>query len=97
MRSATLLAIIALVALPLGGCGGSEDGTTGTASAHDPASVTRVVRTEWEQTPDCEHPAGTSRWGCSIGTYRCQAVVVDRGWSVSCSRSGESIAFLVHP
>jgi len=96
MRSATLLAILALVALPLGGCGGSED-ETGTAPAHDPAGITRVVRTEWERNPDCERPAGASRWGCSVGGYRCQSVVSDRGWSTSCSKPGRSISFTVRP
>jgi type IV pilus biogenesis protein CpaD/CtpE len=95
MRLATPFAILALVALLLSGCGGSDDGTTGTAPAHDPAGVTQTVRAEWEHSPDCKRPAGASRWGCSVGAYRCQAVVVDRGWSVSCSRPGKSVAFLV--
>jgi hypothetical protein len=94
MRPATLLA---LVALSLGGCGGSEDETTGTAPAHDPASVTRVVRAGWEHNPDCKRPAGASRWGCSVGDYRCQSVVSDRGWSTSCSEPGRSISFTVRP
>jgi len=97
MRSATFLAILALVALPLGGCGGSDDETTGTAPADDPAGVTRVVRAEWEHNPDCERPAGASRWGCSVGDYRCQSVVSDRGWSTSCSKPGRSISFTVRP
>ncbi|HVD41935.1 MAG TPA: hypothetical protein VNC16_13140 [Solirubrobacterales bacterium] len=98
MRLATPFAILALVALPLSGCGGSEDPTTGTATAPESAAATkRAIRAEWEHSPDCNRPAGASRWGCSVGSYRCQAVVADRGWSVSCSRPGESVAFVVRP
>jgi hypothetical protein len=97
MRLATLLAVVLALALLAGGCGGSGDETTGTAPAHDPAGVTRVVRAEWERNPDCERPAGASRWGCSVGDYRCQSVVSDRGWSTSCSKPGRSISFTVRP
>ena len=97
MRIATRLAIVAVVAL-LSGCGGSDDETTGSSTTPESAAATtRAVRAEWEHEPDCRHPAGASRWGCSVGAYRCQAVVVDRGWSVSCSKPGQSIAFTVRP
>lgn len=93
MRVAASLALIALVTLLLGGCGSSGGGITSSDSATFGAAA--VSREMWEHDPDCDRPAGASRWGCSIGSYRCQAVVVDRGWSVSCSRPGESVAFLV--
>jgi hypothetical protein len=95
MRLATPFAILALVVLLLSGCGGSGDGTTGSDTAT--VSESGVIQAKWEHTPDCDRPAGASRWGCSVGPYRCQAVVVDRGWSVSCSRPGESVAFTVRP
>jgi type IV pilus biogenesis protein CpaD/CtpE len=95
MRLATPFAILALVALLLSGCGGSDDGVTESITATE--NPTAVTRAKWEHSPDCDHPAGASRWGCSIGSYRCQAVVVDRGWSVSCSRPGRSISFTVRP
>jgi type IV pilus biogenesis protein CpaD/CtpE len=98
MQIATRLAIVAALALLLSGCGGSDDETTGTATTPESAAATtRAVRAEWEHNPDCRRPAGASRWGCSVGSYRCQAVVVDRGWSVSCSRPGDSVAFTVRP
>jgi hypothetical protein len=93
MRVAAPLALIALVTLLVGGCGGSDYGITSSDTATVSASA--GLQAKWEHDPDCDRPAGASRWGCSIGSYRCQAVVVDRGWSVSCSRPGESVAFIV--
>jgi len=97
MRPAAPLAILVALALLLGGCGGSGGGTTDRSVTESPAPTTRSVRAGWEREPGCERPGGASRWGCSVGPYRCQAVVVDRGWSVSCARPGESVAFLVRP
>jgi hypothetical protein len=95
MRIVVLLALVALVVLLLGGCGGSDDGITSSDTAT--VSSAGVIQARWEHTPACDRPAEASRWGCSVGSYRCQAVVVDRGWSVSCSRPGESIAFVIRP
>jgi hypothetical protein len=94
MRIAAPLALVALAVL-LGGCGGSDDGTAGSDTAT--VSEAGAIQAKWEHSPACDRPAGASRWGCSVGSYRCQAVVVDRGWSVSCSRPGESVAFVVRP
>ena len=93
MRATTPLALLVALALLLGGCGGSGDGTTGSDTAK--VSDAAVMQAKWEHTADCDRPAGASRWGCSVGSYRCQAVVVDRGWSVSCSRPGRSVSFTV--
>ena len=97
MRLATPFAILILVALLLGGCGGSDGGTTSSSAPESGAAMTQAVRAEWEHNPDCQRPAGASRWGCSVGSYRCQSVVSDRGWSTSCSKPGRSIAFTVRP
>ncbi len=94
MRLATPLAPVAVLAMLLGGCGGG--GTAGTSPAKDPAAPA-AVRAEWEHEPDCRRPPGASRWGCSVGDYRCQSVVSDRGWSTSCSKPGRSISFTVRP
>ena len=40
-------------------------------------------------------PETGARWGCSVGLLRCQAVVTDRGWSISCSEPGRSVAFVI--
>jgi hypothetical protein len=103
MRLPTTLAVIALAAALMFGCGGSSDSTTTTPdrAGQPPASTkptgSAKVRASWEASPACKHPQGASRWGCSVGSYRCQAVVSDRGWSVDCARPGRSIAFTVKP
>ena len=94
MRAAAPIAILAALAL-LAGCGGSGEG--GTSSITATTSETAVTQERWERSAECDRPPGASRWGCSVGSYRCQAVVADRGWSVSCSRPGGSVSFLVRP
>ncbi|HWO47000.1 MAG TPA: hypothetical protein VNM41_02985, partial [Solirubrobacterales bacterium] len=91
MRLATPLVLLALLALLTGGCGGPGDGITDSDTATFNGDA--MIQAQWEHSPDCDRPAGASRWGCSVGAYRCQAVVTDRGWSVSCSRPGRSVAF----
>lgn len=97
MRLVIPLALVVALALLLGGCGSAGEGMTNRPAPESTAPTTRTVRVQWEREPDCQRPGAASRWGCSVGSYRCQAVVVDRGWSVSCSRPGESVAFLVRP
>jgi len=92
MRLATCLLIVATLALAAG-CGGSSE-EPATAPAGD-AGSTQGVRLAWERNPECEPPQGASRWGCSVGPYRCQGVVTGRGYSISCAKPGKSIAFRV--
>jgi len=95
MRIATAFAIVAMLAL-LAGCGSSDQATT--SGPADRAVPTKAeVRSDWERDPSCQRPRGASRWGCSVGAYRCLGVVTDRGWSVSCAKPGRSIAFTVRP
>lgn len=94
MRRLAPLLLVATLAM-VAGCGGSSEETTTTSA---PAKeVEGWVRTAFLANPGCKPPAGASRWGCSIGTYRCQGVVTDRGWSISCAKPGSSIAFTVRP
>lgn len=94
MRLAALLAILTLLAA-LTGCGSSDEGTD-TAPTRPP-TPTAQVRAAWEANSACRRPQGASRWGCSVGGYRCQGVVTDRGYSISCSKPGRSVAFTVRP
>lgn len=92
MRLATPLAVLCLAAALLAGCGSSGGTTT---RPPGPGSSTEEVRSAWEGSPECKRPDGASRWACSVGPYRCQGVVADRGWSVSCARPGRAINFTV--
>jgi hypothetical protein len=94
MRIATLIAILAALAL-LAGCSDSDGETTGPTSTNGAEPTAKQVRAAFLAEPSCKRPPGASRWGCSVDSYRCQGVVTDRGWSVSCSQSGRSVAFLV--
>lgn len=51
------------------------------------------VALAWRGAKQCAK-AG-SRSGCSVKSYRCVATATGRGWSVSCAKQGESIAFTV--
>ncbi|HSS42695.1 MAG TPA: hypothetical protein VLK37_09140 [Solirubrobacterales bacterium] len=96
MRIIASIAIVVALAL-LAGCGDSGDGTTGAGSTDRTEAPAKETRAAFLAEPSCKRPPGASRWGCSIDSYRCQAVVTDRGWSVSCSRPGRSVAFIVRP
>jgi hypothetical protein len=103
MRLSTTLACLALAAALLLGCGGSSDTTTivpphgAEMMPQTMGASTAKMRAAWMSSPACRHPHGASRWGCSVGPYRCQAVVTDRGWSVDCAKAGQSIPFTVPP
>lgn len=93
MRRFGPLLLVVLLTL-FAGCGDSSEEAT---TAAPTMSVDQQVRAAFLAQPDCKPPAGASRWGCSVGSYRCQGVVTDRGWSVSCAKPGRSIAFRVRP
>lgn len=127
MRLATPLAIVAMTAALLAGCGGSSDDGAGTgattapraADSSAPAGATakscptnsaetkglratgldckqaRLLIDEWGSSKNCAAPADSSRSSCSLGPYRCLAAATDRGLTVSCARSGQSVAFTV--
>ena len=94
MRLPATLALLACAVALLLGCGGGSGETTGSQPLGADASAADVQRA-WEAQPGCMRPQGASRWGCSVGPYRCQAVVTDRGRSVSCARPARSISFTV--
>lgn len=126
MRLATPLAIVALAAALLSGCGGSSSDESSSSESAPPASTStapigasakscdsyavdaealratnvpcdqaRQVMYGWQRDPACAKPAGASRTSCLTRSYRCLGARTDRGLAVSCSRAGESIAFVV--
>jgi hypothetical protein len=97
MRLPLVLALTAIAAALLFGCGGSDGSTTAAPQGVGQGAAKAEVLAEWEESPACDHPQGASRWGCSVGPYRCQAVVSDRGWSVDCAKPGRSISFTIPP
>lgn len=96
MRRLAPLLVVAVLAL-LAGCGDSSEETTATAPVGSGVDKVSDVRSAWEKNPECEHPKGASRWGCSVGSYRCQGVVTGRGWTISCAKPNQSIVFRVPP
>lgn len=89
------LAILALLLALLAGCGGS--GGTTSSNPGKAAATAKKIRATWERKPSCKRPSGASRWGCSVGSYRCQGVVTGHGWSIDCAKPGRAIAFIVRP
>ncbi len=59
--------------------------------------VARATMTEWENDPACARGGSGARSACSIGGFRCQALTVEAGTSVSCERKGAAISWLVRP
>jgi hypothetical protein len=57
----------------------------------------RAMVGAWEQSQGCVPTVGASRSSCSLGRFRCQAVQVDHGISVSCAGPAGDVAFLVKP
>lgn len=53
----------------------------------------RRVASGWRRAKECDKYGADSRNPCSLLSYRCLATATDRGWSVSCAKSGRSIAF----
>jgi hypothetical protein len=63
------------------------------ATAVDCASA-RKVMSGWAASHACTLAKGESRGACSVSGFRCQAVQVGKGTSVSCARPGEAVAFI---
>ena len=57
----------------------------------------RTTLEHWQQSEACALGGGNSRGSCSLGGFRCQAVKVDQGVSVSCAGPEGDVAFLVRP
>jgi hypothetical protein len=74
-----------------------EAGGAGTAQLRATAidcDTARMTMQQWEGTEACSLGDDDSRGSCSVGAFRCQAVKVDRGLSVSCAKPGGDVAFI---
>jgi hypothetical protein len=83
---------------PLGaaakGCEARAAGVEALRATGTSCNQARQVMYGWKRRPACRAPAGASRTSCLTRSYRCLGARTDRGLSVSCSRRGQSIAFL---
>jgi hypothetical protein len=68
------------------------DGLRATAIDCDSA---RQAMSRWKRARSCS-PHG-SRSSCALGKFRCQAVQVEKGTSVSCVRPGAVVDFIAKP
>ena len=57
----------------------------------------RATMEHWERSQGCMLDEGGSRSSCSLGSFRCQAVEVDPGTSVSCAGPEGDVSFIVKP
>ena len=56
--------------------------------------IARATMTEWGNDPVCARGGGGARSSCSIGDFRCQAVKVGEGVSVSCAGPEGDVSFI---
>jgi hypothetical protein len=73
--------------------GGGEESAQLRATAID-CDTARTTMQHWESAEACNLGDDDSRGSCSVGAFRCQAVKVDRGLSVSCAKPGGDVAFI---
>jgi hypothetical protein len=63
------------------------------ATAVDCAAARTTMR-RWASSHTCTLGKSDSRSSCSLGSFRCQAVRVDRGAAVTCARPGGDVSFI---
>jgi hypothetical protein len=78
-------------------CGTPADGVLNLRATGVSCSAARQVVESWQGDRRCSQAGAASRSSCMTGSYRCLGASTDRGTAVSCSRAGESIAFVVEP
>lgn len=76
-------------------CPAQDSGTRDLRATGLDCQVARQVAHDWAASEGCAAPANSSRSSCTLGPYRCLATATDRGLTVSCARSGQSVAFTV--
>jgi hypothetical protein len=74
-------------------CGGG--GATALRAIAIDCGTARATMKRWQGKSGCGLAAGDSRKACSLGRWRCQAIVADRGTVVSCARpDGGDVSFV---
>jgi hypothetical protein len=72
---------------------GSVDAVGLRATAVDCGTARGTMR-RWSSSHACTLGKSSSRSSCSLGSFRCQTVRVDRGAAVSCARPGADVAWI---
>lgn len=109
MKRPVLASVVLAVAVLVVGCGGGSSNSTtqpkapagskvvsckeGLRATEVDCASARKVMISWQHSHACALAQGESRGACSVSGFRCQAVQVGKGTSVSCARPGESVAF----
>jgi hypothetical protein len=75
-------------------CKEAADDDSGLRATAVDCGTARQTMRRWASSHACTLGKSGSRSSCSLGTFRCQAVRVGRGASVSCARSGADVAFI---
>jgi hypothetical protein len=57
-------------------------------------ATARTTMDDWEGSAACALSPGDSRGSCSLGSFRCQAVKVGQGVSVSCAGPDGDVSFV---
>ncbi|MGC1166324.1 MAG: hypothetical protein WA862_09450 [Solirubrobacterales bacterium] len=78
-------------------CDAHAAGVESLRATNLPCVQARRVVLGWQRGRSCSLPRRASRGSCLTRSYRCQSTRTGRGLAVSCSRQGQSIAFLVKP
>ncbi len=74
-------------------CSGGGSQTVRLRATEVDCGTARATMQRWERGHACVL-GSSSRGSCSVDGFRCQAVRVDRGAAVSCSRPGADVSFI---
>jgi hypothetical protein len=74
-------------------CSSGRSGVESLRATNVGCAEARRVAAGWRRAKECDKYGGDLRTGCSLLSYRCAATATGKGWSVSCSKPGRSIAF----
>jgi hypothetical protein len=75
-------------------CKGSGPGTKQLRATAVDCGTARTTMRRWQSSQACTLGRNASRSSCSLGAFRCQAVRVDAGASVSCAHPGGDVAWI---
>jgi hypothetical protein len=75
----------------------SCDGSAQLRATEVDCATAHMTMDQWAQRPDCALGESDSRGSCALGQFRCQAVKVDAGISVTCAGPEGVVSFIARP